>query len=103
MQMPASILPLTINHQPSTIIHLLSIFLKTCDAIAFAHSKDVIHRDLKPDNIMVCDYGEVLVMDWGLAKVVLTGRAGSQPAADCPFYDETNTRAGGAFLFGWGL
>jgi serine/threonine protein kinase/Leucine-rich repeat (LRR) protein len=48
--------------------HLLTIFQKICDAIAFAHSKGIIHRDLKPANIMIGEYGEVLVMDWGLAK-----------------------------------
>ena len=47
---------------------LLDIFRKVCDAIAFCHSRRVIHRDLKPDNIMVGEFGEVLVMDWGLAK-----------------------------------
>jgi serine/threonine protein kinase len=47
---------------------LLTIFQKVSDAIAFAHSRRVIHRDLKPDNVMLGDYGEVLVMDWGLAK-----------------------------------
>ena len=45
----------------------LEVLLKVCDAIAFAHDKGVIHRDLKPDNIMLGDYGEVLVLDWGLA------------------------------------
>jgi serine/threonine protein kinase len=49
---------------------LLTIFQKVCDAMAFAHSQGVIHRDLKPDNIMLGDFGEVLVMDWGLAKVL---------------------------------
>ena len=49
---------------------LLEIFIKICDAVAFAHSKDVIHRDLKPHNIMVGEFGEVLLMDWGLAKIV---------------------------------
>lgn len=51
-----------------SLSELLQIFLKVCDAIAFAHSRRMIHRDLKPDNIMVGDFGEVLVMDWGLAR-----------------------------------
>ena len=45
----------------------LSILLKVADGIAFAHDRGVIHRDLKPENIMLGGYGEVLVMDWGLA------------------------------------
>jgi len=49
---------------------LLTIFQKVCDAVAFAHSRGVVHRDLKPDNLMIGRYGEVLVMDWGLAKLV---------------------------------
>lgn len=47
---------------------LLNIFQKVCDAIAFAHSRGIVHCDLKPDNIMICDFGEVMVMDWGLAR-----------------------------------
>ncbi len=46
----------------------LEIFLKICDAIAFAHSKGILHLDIKPDNIQVGDYGEVLVLDWGIAR-----------------------------------
>lgn len=47
----------------------LEVLVKICNAIAFAHFKGVIHRDLKPDNVMLGDFGEVLVMDWGLALV----------------------------------
>ncbi len=52
------------------LARLLNVFQKVCDAVAFAHSKSVVHRDLKPDNIMVGSFGEVQVMDWGLAKVL---------------------------------
>ncbi len=48
----------------------LSVILKVCEAMAFAHKKGVIHRDLKPSNVMVGKFGEVYVMDWGLARVV---------------------------------
>lgn len=47
---------------------LLEIFLKVCDAMAFAHHKGIIHRDLKPANIMVGPYHEVYIMDWGIAR-----------------------------------
>lgn len=48
----------------------LRVFLRICDAVAFAHARGVLHRDLKPENVMVGSFGEVLVMDWGLAKVL---------------------------------
>ncbi|QTA79337.1 Protein kinase, Zinc finger domain-containing and double cache domain-containing [Desulfonema limicola] len=48
----------------------LGYFLKACDGIIYSHRKEVIHRDLKPSNIMIGDYGEVYVMDWGIAKMI---------------------------------
>ena len=48
----------------------LRTFQKICDAVSFAHAHNVVHRDLKPQNIMVGPFGEVLVMDWGLAKML---------------------------------
>ncbi len=48
----------------------LRTFQKICDAVSFAHAHNVLHRDLKPQNIMVGQFGEVLVMDWGLAKLL---------------------------------
>jgi formylglycine-generating enzyme required for sulfatase activity/serine/threonine protein kinase len=53
-----------------SVTRAVGVVLKVCDAMAYAHDKRVIHRDLKPANIMVGSFGEVYVMDWGLARVL---------------------------------
>ncbi|MEE9312831.1 MAG: bifunctional serine/threonine-protein kinase/formylglycine-generating enzyme family protein, partial [Planctomycetota bacterium] len=52
------------------ISRLIDLFIKICEGIAFAHNRGVIHRDLKPANIMIGRFGEVQIMDWGVAKII---------------------------------
>lgn len=52
------------------LVERLRLFLKILDAVGFAHARGIVHRDLKPANVMVGAFGEVLVMDWGLAKLL---------------------------------
>ena len=60
----------------------LRLFLRICDAVAFAHARGVLHRDLKPANVMVGPFGEVLVMDWGLAKILRPADSDASRVAD---------------------
>ena len=74
---------------------LISIALQVAQTLAYAHAKGVIHRDLKPANIMVGAFGEVQVMDWGLAKVLASGGIADEELASRghrPHEDETTIR-----------
>ena len=55
---------------PERLVEYLEILVKVCEAVGFAHSRGVIHRDLKPANIMVGEFGQVYVMDWGVARLL---------------------------------
>jgi eukaryotic-like serine/threonine-protein kinase len=76
-----------------TQAEILRLFQKICEAVAFANAHGVIHRDLKPENIMVGPFGEVLVMDWGIAKVLRSSDsdASQHPQSEAP---ETETQHG---------
>jgi len=52
------------------LFYLLDVFVKICNAVSFAHSKNIIHQDIKPHNIMIGPYGEVLLMDWGIGRFI---------------------------------
>jgi eukaryotic-like serine/threonine-protein kinase len=71
-----------LSEKENTMSARLRIFQRICDTVAFAHARGVLHRDLKPPNIMVGFFGEILVMDWGVAKIL--GRihsSGREPVA----------------------
>jgi tetratricopeptide (TPR) repeat protein len=68
----SSVIPHPSSFSPD-VPRFLGIFEQVCQTIAYAHARGVIHRDLKPSNVMVGSFGEVQVMDWGLAKVLLQG------------------------------
>jgi serine/threonine-protein kinase len=58
------------SSQPDALREMIDAFLHVCDAVAFAHSRGVIHCDIKPENVMVGPFGQVYLMDWGVARVL---------------------------------
>ena len=79
--------------EPLEFVNLLSAFVSVCHTIAFAHARGIIHRDLKGENIVLGDYGEVIVLDWGLAKCLEQAEADDDPSDGLPV-NETTAAAG---------
>ncbi|MBX7191687.1 MAG: cyclic nucleotide-binding domain-containing protein [Sandaracinaceae bacterium] len=78
-----------------TLLDLLDLVLKVADALAFAHSKGFLHLDIKPGNVMVGDFGQVYLMDWGVARSV-----GTPPELAARGGEAPNAEASGAVLVG---
>ena len=83
----------------SDLAERLKIFERICEAVAFAHARRILHRDLKPDNVMVGSFGEVMVMDWGVAKTLAAARNERQIPRDetplaVPESERTTTNPG---------
>jgi serine/threonine protein kinase len=77
---------------------LLGIFVSVCNAIAYAHSRGVLHRDLKPQNVVVGSFGEVILLDWGLAKVAGVKEATTGGGVTIPDAHDPQMTAEGSVL-----
>ncbi len=73
---------------------LLGLLVQVCNAVAYAHGRGVVHRDLKPSNVMLGDYGEVYVLDWGVAKVLGTSEVALEDDDAVPTRAAAGTLAG---------
>ncbi len=95
----ADIIGMVLVEDPQTIAayprqRLLRAFTEVCLAIEFAHTKKIVHRDLKPANVMLGDFGEVYVLDWGIAKVI----GDSDDITEGPSGDDTTHTVAGAMI-----
>jgi hypothetical protein len=70
------------HSSPARLRELLRRFVAICQTVAYAHARGVLHRDLKPSNVMLGDFGETLVLDWGLAKPVAGGQTVTRSASE---------------------
>ncbi len=84
-------------HPPLDLVKLLSAFVSVCNTVGYAHSRGIVHRDLKGENIILGEFGEVVVLDWGVAKVLDEKDA---PDALPPIASRASTLAAGQTRLG---
>lgn len=77
---------------------VLNVFLHVCDAVAFAHSRGVVHGDIKPENVMVGDFGEVYLVDWGVASLIPTSSAEHPVSVSAERHTRSGVRGTPAFM-----
>jgi serine/threonine protein kinase len=83
------------DHDPLLLRNLLAAFVSVCQAVGHAHSRKVIHRDLKPENVAIDNFGQVIVIDWGLAKILDETGLSDHPADGGPGGAETERTVAG--------
>lgn len=76
----------SIRLDETTLETHIDILVQLCRALSFAHSRDVVHRDVKPANVMIGEYGEVYLVDWGLARRLVEGKLVNKRIAGTPAY-----------------
>ena len=69
-------------------LHLLGPLIDVCEAMAYAHSKDIIHRDLKPGNIVLGEFGQTIILDWGLAKQIAEKETPAEKESISEIFDD---------------
>ena len=80
------------------LYRILNVFLHVCDAVAFAHSRGVVHGDIKPANVMVGSYGEVYLVDWGIASLIPTSTSEESVSVSSERHTRSGVRGTPAFM-----
>jgi hypothetical protein len=84
--------------EADSLYRVLNVFVRVCDAVAFAHSRGVVHGDIKPENVMVGDFGEVYLVDWGVASLIPAASPDEQITVSTERHTQSGVRGTPAFM-----